>query len=78
MYYINIQPFLLNMLWLYEDRNAQGAFAIIFFIRREFLNYLRSLCSFYNIISGPPPKFQVNIEIQLNTVHVPTLPFRFL
>ena len=27
---------------------------------------------------GPPPKFQVNIEIQLNTARVSRLSFRFL
>ena len=26
----------------------------------------------------PPPKFQVNIKIQLNTAHVSRLSFRFL
>ena len=98
------------MLWLYGNYNAQGAFVIIFFICRDFLNYVRSLCShyltyltdnyIYNCMKiiitkeisiftchfeesyaellGPPQKFQVNIKIQLNTVRVSRLSFRFL
>ena len=46
---INIQPFLLNMLWLYGNYSVQGAFVIIFLICRDLLNYLRSLCSHYNM-----------------------------
>ena len=48
----SIQPFLLDMLWLYEDRNCntQGAFEIIFFIRRNLLNCLKSISTHYIII----------------------------
>ena len=39
-----------SVLWLYGRYNAQGAFAIIFFICRDLLKYLRSLYSHYIVI----------------------------
>ena len=104
-----IQPFLLNIPWLYGNHNVQGAFVIIFFISRHlllrsiyshyhYLAYLTASCS-YNCMKiiirklpsaltilkkvnaellGPPPKFQVNVKIQLIMARVSRLSFRFL